>query len=63
MNTLHLFHVVVSPLLAHKWNLRSPFSEILVRRSLILEDALPFSSHSDTGMTVLLQGAELGIFV
>ena len=34
MNTLHLFHVVVSPLLAHKWNLRSPFSEIPVRRSL-----------------------------
>ena len=31
-------------------------------QSLILEDALPFSSHSDTGMTVLLQGAELGTY-
>ena len=31
-------------------------------QSLILEGALPFSSLSDTGMTVLLQGAELGTF-
>ena len=31
-------------------------------QSLILDSVLPFCSQSDTGMTVLLQGVELGIF-
>ena len=43
----------------------SPITNLLdtgATQSLILEGVLPFSSQSDTALTVLLQGAELGTF-